>query len=118
MGKTFHESKASLDLRTSFEGNQSCFVPDSTVSPFTSPTSFSPSPSEPAKDEVDEVEGVNREVVVPHNFSISSPGGALVDPIFQDLKPITRYYLDYCQFLFNLLPFHKSNISSRSKALC
>lgn len=124
MGKTFHESKASLDLKNSFvskgnfpaKGNSSTADAKVPVSTINSPEPCSPSPSSETDEEG--VEEISREVIVPFNFAATTrPGGTLVDPIFQDLKPITRYYLDYCEFTLCPINLLQLTLPSCPKAL-
>lgn len=114
MGKTFHESKASLDLKKSFVSDTNSCTSDSET---TISTINTPKPSSPSISELDEegIEEISREAVVPYTFAIAmaGPRGTLVDPIFQDLKPITRYYLDYCKFPCLIQITHLTSISCR-----
>jgi len=103
MGRTFHESKASMDLKASLANSASSesSSPRPSDSRSCSPSSEIDGPKEDRDRDQGEDEGVEeikRELAISHLFThASGPGGTLVDPIFQDLKPITRYYLDYCK---------------------
>lgn len=110
MGKTFQESKKSLDYETSLAKAES----ELSVHTFSAQRSCSPSSE---TDQVEDgVEEIRRETSVPHAFTpTSSPGGVLVDPIFQDLKPITRYYLDYCKS-WSISSFQLTDISKSPKS--
>lgn len=56
------------------------------------------SPSEEAVT-LEAIEEIDRKDMIPYSpQKLVSVQGGLVDPVFQDLKPITRYYLDYCKF--------------------
>lgn len=103
MGRTFHESKESLDLKASRATSASASPsPRFSVSRSCSPSSEThggPEKEEAQGENDDGVEEIKRELAIANLFTTraSSPVGTLVDPIFQDLKPITRYYLDYCK---------------------